>query len=59
MERLAGAVVGGIVGMGLALALGGLMGNAIVTVVAGLALGGLTGLGFLATAAESNEQQIG
>jgi len=59
MERLAGAVVGGAVGMGLALALGGLVGNTIVTVVAGLALGGLTGLGFLATAAENNEHQLG
>jgi hypothetical protein len=59
VERLAGAVAGGAIGMGLALALGGLVGGTIVTVVAGLALGGLTGLGFLATAAEHNEQQLG
>jgi hypothetical protein len=59
MERLAGAVAGGAVGMGLALGLGGLAGNVIVTIVAGLALGGLAGLGFLATAADSSDQEIG
>jgi hypothetical protein len=45
--------------MGLALGLGGLAGNVMVTIVAGLALGGLAGLGFLATAADSSDQEIG
>ena len=54
-QRLGGTMVGGLLAMGIGLALGGLPWDPPVALISGLVLGTLTGLGLLVTAVDERE----